>query len=227
MVTLTDNDRERIAKAVADAEAATSAEVCCVLAEEAADYREIPLAWAAFVALVLPAIAVALGFRPESLSEIISGWSAGQIVVVHRIVLTALVAYALVQAILFALVALVGSIPSVRRVLTPGFIRRHRVRHAAEHHYAMLAARLGAGACVLIYTSRIDRMIEIVTSEAVHRVSDAAAWQNAARAIGDGLGVGRAGDGFVAGIAICGDELAKHFPPTAKRQIPVASLVEE
>lgn len=224
---LTGNDRDRIAKAVADAEAGTSGDVCCVLAEEAADYREIPLAWAAFAALVLPALAVALGFRPQSLSEIVPDWSAGQIVMLHRVVLTALVCYAILQAIVFAVVALVASIPSVRRVLTPGFIKRRRVTRAARHHFAMLMARFGAGAYVLVYASRLDRMVEIVTSEAVHRACASETWENAAKAIADGLSAGRAGDGFTAGIGICGAELAKHFPPAAERQSRPDALVEE
>jgi putative membrane protein len=227
MVTLTDDDRRRIAKAVADAEAGTSGEICCVLAEEASDYREIPLAWASFAALLLPALAVTLGFQPQSLGEIFSDWSAGQIVMLHRVVLTALFSYVIVQAIVFSVVALVVSHPSVRRVLTPGIIRHHRVRQAARHHFAMLAARLGPGAYVLIYASRLDRMVEIVTSEAVHRAANPATWQNAAKAIGDGLGADRAGDGFAAGIAICGVELEKHFPAVAWQKIHADALEEE
>ncbi len=32
-------------------------------------------------------------------------------------------------------------------------------------------------------------------------------------AVTDGMKAGRAGDGFVKAIGICGDALARHFPP--------------
>ncbi|MGA9794642.1 MAG: hypothetical protein WBQ17_03805 [Rhizomicrobium sp.] len=228
MVTLTDDDRRRIAEAVAQSEAQSCGEIACVLAEEASRYREVPLAWAAFAALVLLPIAVALGFRPESLSEIVSNWSAEQAELLHRVVLKALASYAIVQVVIFAIVALLGEVPAVRRAMTPGFVKRHRVRNAARHHFAALAARFGDGASVLIYASRLDRMVEIVTSPAAHGACDPKVWQAAAKSIGDGLSTGHAGDGFVAGIEICGAELAKRFAPGAERRgTPPDALVEE
>src|SRR5580704_9435744 len=48
-------DRERIAEAIRAAETKTSGEIFCVVARHASDYRLVPLAWAAALALVVPA----------------------------------------------------------------------------------------------------------------------------------------------------------------------------
>ncbi|HEY8947286.1 MAG TPA: hypothetical protein VIM56_00220 [Rhizomicrobium sp.] len=212
MVTLSADDRQRIAAAVAEAETKTSGEVCCVLTEEASHYREVPLAWAAIAALVLPPLALAFGLRPQSWGDALSGW-VGQTVLVGHTVILALASYAFVQTFLFAVVALVGSVPAVRRAITPAFVKRHRVRNSARHHFATLVARLAEGAYVMIYVSRFDRMVEIVVSDSVGKSSDPMVWHNAASALSVGLAQARAGEGFVKAIGICGAELAKHFPP--------------
>src|SRR5215469_13082532 len=48
-------DKARIAEAIRAAEAKTSGEIFCVIARHASDYRLVPLAWAAAIALVVPA----------------------------------------------------------------------------------------------------------------------------------------------------------------------------
>jgi putative membrane protein len=218
MVTLSPDDRQRIAQAVAQAETKTSGEVCCVLTEEASDYREVPLACAALVALVLPPVALLLGFRPLALGEMVSGWVAEQSTHVAREVFPALGSYAIAQAILFAAVALIVAIPVVRRAFTPSIVKRHRVRRMARHHFATLVARLAEGAYVMIYVSRFDRMVEIVVSESAGKACDDATWHKAASALSNALGRDQAGEGFIAAIGICGDELAKHFPPGAAHE---------
>jgi putative membrane protein len=228
MVTLSPEDRQRIADAVAQAETKTSGEVCCVLTEEASDYREVPLAWAALAALVLPPVALALGFRPLALGDMFSSWAAEQSTHAAREVFLALGVYAIAQVILFAAVALVVSIPVVRRALTPSIMKRHRVRRMARHHFAALVARLAEGAYVMIYVSRFDRMVEIVASESAGAVCDAAVWHNAASTLSNALGRDEAGEGFVAAIGICGDELAKHFPPGVAHENRLPdTLIEE
>lgn len=227
MVTLTPEERQRIAEAVADAETKTSGEVCCVLSEEASHYREVPLAWAAIAALVLPPLALAFGLRPQSWGDALSGWASGQTVLVGNAVILALASYAFVQTFLFAAVALVGSVPAVRRAITPAFVKRHRVRNSARHHFAALVARLAEGAYVMIYVSRFDRMVEIVVSDGVGKTCDAMVWHNAASALSVGLAQERAGEGFVKAIGLCGAELAKHFPPgTAKENRLPDSLID-
>jgi putative membrane protein len=49
-------DKERVAAAISAAEARTSGEIFCVIARHSDEYRLAPLAWAAAVSLLLPAI---------------------------------------------------------------------------------------------------------------------------------------------------------------------------
>ncbi len=52
-------DQARIATAIAEAEARTSAEIVCVLARDSGAYALYPLVWAAALALALPAPLIA------------------------------------------------------------------------------------------------------------------------------------------------------------------------
>jgi putative membrane protein len=74
---LSQADQDRIAKAVAEAEKTTAGEIYCVLAPEVGDDRSTPLIWATGAALLLPALALLAGFRPEMLSRLFGGWSVG------------------------------------------------------------------------------------------------------------------------------------------------------
>jgi putative membrane protein len=149
----------------------------------------------------------------------VSGWAAAQSAQTEREILLALSAYAVVQAVLFAFVALIVSIPAVRRAATPAFLKRHRTGQSARHHFAALAARLGADTpYVLIYASRRDRRVEIVASEAAYRAAGGTPWQDATNVLTASLREGRAGDGFVRAVEICGAALARHFPPSGEKR---------
>jgi putative membrane protein len=216
---LTETDRHAIASAVAQAETDSSAEISCMLAEEASHYREVPLAWAAFAALVLPPLALIFGFRPLALADRVSGWAAAQSLATERDIVLALSVYAMLQAVLFGVTALIVSLPAVRRRLTPGLLKAHRVGQSARHHYTALGARLGADhPFVLIYASRRDRRVEIVASPSAHRAVGEAVWHEAARTLGGSLRQGRAGEGFVRAVELCGAALARHFPPGPEKR---------
>ena len=77
MKTLAQAAQDRIAQAVAQAEKTTAGEIYCVLAPEVGDDRAVPLIWATSAALLVPALALLAGFRPEMLSRLFGGWSIG------------------------------------------------------------------------------------------------------------------------------------------------------
>src|SRR5260370_12505851 len=87
-------DRERISEAIRGAEPKTSGEIFCVIARHASDYRLVPLAWAAAVALVVPAPLIYFTLWPAS------------------------VIY-LVQLFVFIATALVLSLPAIRFHIVP------------------------------------------------------------------------------------------------------------
>ncbi len=220
---LSKTDHERIAAAIGTAEAKTSGEIFCVLAQEVSHYREVPLAWGAAAAFVVPPILVLSGLHRLALADIFSSWSDESLRGVEALILRALSAYTLVQAGLLASVALIVSLPSVRRALTPGSLKQHRVRQVARHHFAAAGARLSdVEPHILIFASQSERKVEWVAHKAIHDAVGDKPWNDAVAAVGEGMKAGKPADGFIRAIEICGAALALHFPPQgpAKKQLP-------
>ncbi len=212
-MTLSDTDRERIASAVAEAESKTSGEIVVVVARQVSTYPEVPLAWAAAVALIAPPLAVALGARPLALSGALGEWVVGHVAALDAVVAAAIATYAVAQAALFVVAWLVFSMPAVRRVLTPGFVKAARVRQAAVAQYIAtgLPAREEATG-VVIFASLDDHRVEVIAEPHIDEKCGKAAWDHAVEAIVRGMKAGDPGGGFVAAIEICGAALAEHFP---------------
>jgi putative membrane protein len=139
------------------------------------------------------------------------------------LILRALTAYGLVQAGLFLCVVLIVSLPGVRRRVTPRFLRRHRVRQAARRHFAATGAKLShSEPHILIFASLRDRQVELVAHRAIHQAVGDGPWNAAVAAVTDGMKTGRSAEGFVSAIQICGEALARHFPPDGapRNQLP-------
>ncbi|MBN9571681.1 MAG: TPM domain-containing protein [Alphaproteobacteria bacterium] len=222
---LNDQDRAAIAAAISKAEQETAGEISCVLAEEVSHYREVPLIWAVLAALVLPPLALALGFDPARLGEMaLGGWTALE---GRYAVALALSVYAVLQAVLFAVVAVLGFLTPVRRFLTPRFLRRHRVRESARRHFLAAGAHCEAGRpYVLIFAARADHAVEILASEEIHQLGGTA-WDQAAEALVQAMKAGRPGDGFVAAVTIAGHVLSRHFPPDGRRHNELPDVLVE
>jgi putative membrane protein len=211
---LTREDHARIAAAITDAESRTSGEIFCALAHEVSRYREIPLAWASLAALLAPPLMVVAGLHRFAMADIFSSWTDESVHAVESLILRALSTYSLVQVAIFGVVALVVSLPGVRRLMTPRFMKRHRVRAVARHHFVASGARLAdAVPHILIYAVLGDRQVELVAHKAIHDAVGDAVWNAAVAAVTDGMAQDRPADGFVKAIAICGEALAAHFPP--------------
>jgi len=184
-------DRERIADAIRVAEAKTSGEIFCVIARHASDYRLVPLAWAAAVALVVPAPLIYFTLWPASVIYV-------------------------VQLVVFIAAALGLSLPDVRFHIVP-----RRTQHERAHLQAMqqflahglhhTKNRTG----VLIFASVAERYAEIVADAGINEKVTPHVWDQAVAALIAGIKQGRAADGFVAAIEQCGAVLAEHFPPGA------------
>jgi putative membrane protein len=184
-------DRERITAAIAAAEANTSGEIFCVVAHRASEYRLVPVAWAAAVALLVPAP------------------------LIHFTLWPAWVMY-LIQLAVFLVLAIVLWLPALRFHVVP----RH-TKHARAHALAMrqffahglheTESRSG----VLIFASVAERYAEIVADATINARVKAEVWDHAIAALIAGIKDGRGADGFVAAIEQCGAVLAQHFPPGA------------
>ncbi|MFN3858934.1 MAG: TPM domain-containing protein [Caulobacter sp.] len=212
-MSMTPADQDRIARAVAEAERRTAGEIYCVLAPRVSEYREVPLAWAAALALTLPALALLLGLAPDSLSAVFGGWSIGH-GSTDQIVLGALAVYIVLQAVTFALVWLVVAIPPVRRFMTPGPLKAERVRRAAldqflSHGLHLTRERTG----VLIFAALHEHRAEVVADEGIYAAAPAEVWVEVVGLLTAGLRAGRAAEGFEAAIRRSGEILAAHVPP--------------
>ena len=201
--------------AVRAAEARTTGEIYCIVAEESSDYHATPLAWAAGVALLAPALLLAAGLHVTAPDMVlVGGWTADQVEDVGDATARAVLIGTLVmQALLFLATLLLVSIPWVRRALTPRGLKRARVRQRAEEQFLaknlhLTRERTG----VLIYASAAERMAELIADQAVHAQAPDGTWDQAMAALTAGLARGAPGAGFADAIGRCGDILARHFP---------------
>jgi len=224
-------DHDRVHAAIADAEQRTSGEIFCVVAHESGHYREVGFAWAGAAALLAPPLSLVLGLKPSFfmaavLTLLENGWVASHVGSLNAEVATALVGYAAVQAALFVAVLAATSLPPVRRLLTPGLLKKAQVHARAMEQFAHRLHATRAATGVLIFASLAERRVEIVADEAIHAQVAPQTWDRAVQAA---LGPIRAGDtakGLTAAIEICGAALAEHCPPGAEHASTNDDVVE-
>ena len=188
---ITDNDRACITNAIRDAEARTAGEIFCVIARRSSDYRLIPLAWAAGIAL----------FSPLPLLYLTT-WSAP-------------VVY-LLQIVAFLVVAAVLSNEGLRFRMAPRQAKRdHAHAEAMRQFRSQGIDRTEHRTGVLIFVSTAERYVEVVADESINSRVPTSVWDGAVSALLAGVKAGQPGDGFVAAVKQCGAVLAEHFPPGA------------
>src|ERR1044072_6463237 len=107
---ISDADKTRIAGAIRVAETKTSGEIFCVLAQNAGNYRLVPIAWAAALALIVPWPLVTF-----------TEWEAKTIYVIELAV--------------FALVAVGLSRQAIRFMVVPRRMKRERAHAAALRQF--------------------------------------------------------------------------------------------
>jgi putative membrane protein len=217
---LTADDHRRIEAAVAAAEEGSAGDIFCVLAGEVSSYREVPIAWAAAVALLGPPAVLAVGLRPLMLAITAGGWTAGQASALPGELAFAFSGYAIAQVCLFGLVALITSLPPVRRLVTPRFLKRHRVKKAAFHHFAAAHSHAkDSETGVLIFVALVERQVEILADAAIHAKVGDSVWRAAADAVMAGMRQPDPTAGIEKAIAICGAALKAHFPAAGPRAV--------
>lgn len=196
-------DKARVAKAIQQAEALTSGEIFCVISTQSDDYRLVPLAWAAGVALLVP-----LPFA------YLTDWTAETV-------------YCL-QLGVFLVAALLLSLPHIRLRIVPRQTRHERAHADAMRQFAAQGLdktehRTG----VLIYASSAERYAEIVADAGINGKVAPGVWDAAVAALVKGIKDGRPADGFVAAIEKCGEVLAVHFPPNTLDRNELANKLVE
>ena len=186
---ITDHDRQRIAQAVRAAEHRTAGEIVCVITQRSAEYRLMPVAWAALLALVVPAPLLYL-----------LHWPAAWIY--------------LAQLVAFLGAGLLLSVPGLRMRIVPRRTQRERAHGEALRQFRALGLeRTEQRTGVLIFASVDEHHAEIVADAGINDKVPGAVWDAAVAALTGGIGQGRPADGFVAAIEKCTEVLAAHFPP--------------
>lgn len=191
-MTVSVEDRERIAAAIRAAEARSSGEIVCVLARVSVDPVGLSTLVAAAVALVLPWILVAATALP-----------------VQRILVC--------QVALFAILLALFRLPAARVALLPRRARRavaHRV--AMEQFVSRGIARKKDRCGILIFVSLAEHYARVIADDGIAAKVPQKEWQGVVDALVAHMRDGRIADGFVAAIDLCGEKLAEHFPRTGQ-----------
>lgn len=189
---LNEQDLDRIAAAIGEAEKKTSGEIVCALARRSSDYAYVPPLWAAFFALAAP-------------------WPLAEFTA-----LSAKVIYA-AQIGVFMLAALLIWQPPIRLALTPRLVKKRRAERASIEQFFMRGVAGTKGRTgVLIFVSFAEHYARIVADEGLNgKISDEE-WKAALEPLLICLGQDRCAEGFVAAIEECARLLARAAPPGAE-----------
>jgi len=189
-MSISKEDYERIANAIRSAEARTSGEIVCVLAETSSHTTALPAFIAAVAALATPWLLVT--FTAITVYRILS-----------------------LQAVVFLVLLTLLCLPRVRVALMPRRTRRaiaHRV--AMEQFKSRGIAKKKDRSGILIFVSLAERYARIIADDNIAARVPQSKWQATVDALVAHMREGRIADGFVTAIDSCGNELAAYFPST-------------
>ena len=191
---ISDADKTRISAAIREAESHTDGEIFCVIARRSSDYRLVPIAWAAAIALFEPLPMIYL-----------THWAAPLVY--------------LSQLTIFLIAALALSHPALRFHIVPRRIQRDRAHaEAMRQFFAQGLDKTEHRTGVLIFASAGERYAEIVADAAIHEKVGPKTWDDAITVLVTAIKAGRPAEGFVTAIEQCGAVLAAHFPPGALKR---------
>jgi putative membrane protein len=190
-MSISKEDRARIASAIRSAEAKTSGEIVCVLARTSTHATALPVILAAAAALAMPWVVVAL-----------------TAMTVQRILV--------IQVAVFLVLLLLLNLPSLRVALMPRRMRRAIAHQKAMEQFISRGIAWNKDrAGILIFVSLAERYARIIADDEIAARVPQSAWQGAVDALIEHMRDGRVAEGFIAAIDACGNELARHFPQAA------------
>jgi len=182
-------ERQKIAAAVADAQARTHARFSLVVVPASERYHLYPVVWGACIAFVAFA-ALALAYPVWPVRLVFAGVAG-----------------------LFVVVSLLLEWRPLRLAIVP---RRTKSAHARVLVHREFAARILAhkeqGGGILFFVSLAERHAEIMADRALHEAVGQAQWDRIVSMFVAAAREGRIADGFVTCAKSCGDVLAQHHP---------------
>lgn len=211
---MNDEDRARIAEAVARAEKHTSGEIRCAFAL----HTDVPGQGAALIAaatsLIGPPLLLVAGIDPEMLAARFGAWSVGHLAAADARIASILTVYIAAQTAVFAVVYGLASWRPVRRLFTPAKARRTRAHLAALEQFQILGlpyTRDRTG--VLLFASAEDHHAEVLADEGIYAKAPKEVWNEVVGLLVDGLKREAPADGFVAAVERTGQILQACLPP--------------
>lgn len=205
---LSPDDHARISAAVAAAELHSDGEIAVMAARRSGDYAEWAMLLAAVAALSIPAFFATMpGYFSDMVLWVSGSWQD------EPSVAAVLVVVALAGALKFVGVWLILRWMPLRLCLTPGLLKRARVRDAALRAYRIgIESRTRASTGVVVYLSLAEQRAEIVADGGITERVGTEAWGDAMELLLGGVRDGRTADGIVAAVGAIGTLLTQHFP---------------
>lgn len=206
---LSARDHDRVAAAIRAAEAHTSGEIYCVVAERSDSYF-YPAALFALVGTLLAGVAAAI---------VLDLWWVSM----------RLPMFAIAQALGSAAVLLVLLLfPALRIRLVPSYLQHRRAHDNAlkqflAHNVHVTSARTG----ILIFVSRAERYAEVIADNGIADLVVQERWNAIIASLTAAARAGRLGDGLVSAVEAAGALLAAHFPPQTTDANELADRVVE
>jgi len=181
--------RARVAEAVRRAEALSRGEIVPVVVERSDPYPEVRMRGGLLLGALATGVVLALRL-PLGLSELV-----------------------LLQAAAGAAGALLSLWDPLERLLAGPRAMEDAVRARAVRAFAEQGLhRTAEGTGVLVFASLFERRAVVLGDKGIHEKIGEGAWDRAVSALVAGLHAGDPGRGFVDAVAICGAQLAQHFP---------------
>jgi putative membrane protein len=197
MTQFTEEERERIRRAVEQAERATKGEIVPMIVPASALYREAGYR----MGLMLALLALALLLTIE-IYWLPWGWHAGN---AGGLLLAVVAAYGLGQWL--------GRLPIVIRFVTSRERMAHKVALRAEQAFYKHGLHNTKGRTgILILVSLLERRVHVLADKGLNDRVPAGTWDGLVKGIIDGIRTGQATDAICAAIATCGTLLAQVSP---------------
>ena len=189
MAFISDIDRVRIAGAIREVQKQTQGELVAVIANQADEYRFVPLLWAGGLALLVPL----------PLMPLVETFSSLQIYEI--------------QIALFLAAALILRWPPIKMRLVPQPLKRQQAGRLARTQFldrGLHHAKGGMG--IMIFVAVAERYVEIMADQGIDDQVPPGTWESIVTDFVATVRAGRVADAFVGAVEECGQHLAEQFP---------------
>ena len=201
----TEEDKQAVRDAIAEAEQTTSGEIVPVVATRSGRYDRGEDIFGIVLGLVAVAVVWLLC---QEIEPTAGDWESGQTLAVGLgpVLLTFVIAFVLG-------VVLATLVPALAMSFVGRTERQEEVQRSARQAFFEFRVRATeAGTGILIYISLLERTVWVIGDRAISDKLDQAQWDGVKDLVIDGLRSGKPTDGLCAAIKRCGELLSEHFP---------------